>query len=34
MDVLTFKLVFLQFLNSGIFVVAATIIANYQTFNL
>lgn len=34
MDVLTYKLVFLQFLNSGIFVVAATILANYEDFNL
>ncbi len=34
MDVLTFKLVFLQFLNSGIFVVGANILANYETFNL
>ena len=34
MDVLTFKLVFLQFMNSGIFVVLATILANLETFSL
>lgn len=34
MDVLNFKLVFQQFLNAGIFVVAANIAANYETFNL
>lgn len=34
MDVLTFKLVFQQFLNAGIFIVGANIAANYETFNL
>lgn len=34
MDVLTFKLVFQQFLNAGLFIVAANITANYETFNL
>lgn len=34
MDVLTFKLVFQQFLNAGLFIVAANIAANYETFNL
>jgi hypothetical protein len=33
-EVLNFKLVFQQFLNSGLFVVAANIAANYETFNL
>lgn len=33
-DVLNFKLVFQQFLNAGIFVVAANIAANYETFSL
>ena len=34
METLNFKLVFQQFLNAGLFVVAANIAANYQTFNL
>lgn len=34
MDVLTFKLVFQQFLNAGLFIVAANIAVNYETFNL
>lgn len=34
MDVLNFKLVFQQFLNAGLFIVAANIAANYETFNL
>ncbi len=34
MDVLNFKLVFQQFLNAGLFVVAANIAANFETFNL
>lgn len=34
MDVLTFKLVFQQFLNAGLFIVGANIAANYETFNL
>lgn len=34
MDVLTFKLVFQQFLNSGLFIVGANIAVNYETFNL
>lgn len=34
MDVLSFKLVFLQFLNSGLFIVIANIAANYEAFNL
>jgi len=34
MDVLTLKMVFLQFLNSGVFVVWANILASYQNFSL
>ena len=34
LDILTFKLISQQFLNSGVFVVAANILANYQDFDL
>lgn len=34
MDVLTLKMCFLQFLNAGIFVVGANILASYQNFTL
>lgn len=34
LEVLNFRLVFHQFLNSGLFVVGANIAANYETFNL
>lgn len=34
MNELTFKLVFQQFLNAGLFIVGANIAANYESFNL
>jgi hypothetical protein len=34
MDVLTLKMCFLQFLNAGVFVVGANILASYRKFSL